>query len=108
MESIPTPELPEYLGEFPDLNLPSLDLPNLNLGLNVQMPQLSATRTTDGLFSDELFKFKTEIGVTPTGPLLKPQERKAGQRPEQRQQREEVVDLFSRDPFASPFDRNIV
>ena len=105
VESIPTPELPEYLGEFPDLNLP-----NINLGLNVQMPQLSATRTTDSLFSDELFKFKTEIGLTPTGPLLKPQERKAGQTPEQRQQRkeEEVVDLFSRDPFASPFDRNIV
>lgn len=108
VESIPTPELPEYLGEFPDLNLPSFDLPNINLGLNVQMPQLSATRTTDGLFSDELFKFKTEIGLTPTGPLLKPQERRAGQTPEQRQQREEVVDLFSRDPFASPFDRNIV
>jgi len=107
VESIPTPDMPEYLGEFPEF--PDLPLPDIKLGVNVQMPQLSATRTTDGLFSEELFKFKTKIGLTPTGPLLKPQERKAGQTPEQRQQRkEEVVDLFGRDPFASPLDRNIV
>ncbi len=51
---------------LPDVNLPSLDL-NLGGLLTgagaVAIPQLSATRTTDDLFKDELFKFQTEIGV---------------------------------------------
>lgn len=51
---------------LPDIGLPSLDL-NLSGLLTgagaVAIPQLPATRTTDNLFKDELFKFKTEIGV---------------------------------------------
>ena len=51
---------------LPDVDLPSLDL-NLGGLLTgagaVAIPQLSATRTTDDLFKDELFKFQTEIGV---------------------------------------------
>ena len=51
--------------------LPDIDLPSVNLNLGglltgagaVAIPQLSATRTTDDLFKDELFKFQTEIGV---------------------------------------------
>ena len=51
---------------LPDIDLPSVDL-NLGGLLTgtgaVAIPQLSATRTTDDLFKDELFKFQTEIGV---------------------------------------------
>ena len=51
---------------LPDVDLPSVDL-NLGGLLTgagaVAIPQLSATRTTDDLFKDELFKFQTEIGV---------------------------------------------
>ncbi len=85
--------------ETPDVDLPSIDLPSIDL--NLQLPQLampSATRTTDSLFSDELFKFKTKIGVTPQQALI--------EAPRRRQQREESVDLFE-DLFASPFDRNV-
>ncbi len=56
---------------LPDIDLPSVNLPSLDLNLGglltgagaVAIPQLSATRTTDDLFKDELFKFQTEIGV---------------------------------------------
>ena len=56
---------------LPDIDLPSVNLPSLDLNLGglltgagaVAVPQLSATRTTDDLFKDELFKFQTEIGV---------------------------------------------
>jgi hypothetical protein len=57
----------------------------------------SATRTTDGLFSNELFKFKTKIGVSPQQALI--------EAPRRRQQ-QQMVDLLE-DPFASPFDRNV-
>ena len=58
---------------------------------------VSGTRTTDSLFKDELFKFKTQIGVTPQQELI--------QEPRRRQQ-QQVVDLLE-NPFESPFDRNI-
>ena len=104
-EALPDiPDLPE-LPELPEL--PDLPLPDLKLGIDVQIPQLSATRTTDGLFGDELFKFKTKLGVTEAAPLIQPQERLAEQQ-EQQVEREEAVDLFGRDPFASSFNRNIV
>jgi hypothetical protein len=57
------------------IDLPSVDLPNLdfpNLGLNpslgstgmLELKYPSATRTTDALFNDELFKFKNKIEPT--------------------------------------------
>ena len=88
VESIETPDLPE------------VDLPSIDLNLDLQLPRVampSATRTTDGLFGDELFKFKTEIGVTPQQALIKA--------PRRRQQ-QQVADLLE-NPFTSPFDRNI-
>lgn len=58
---------------LPDIDLPSVDLPSFGLGfpqLNINLPegglltsQPSPTRTTDDLFKDELFKFKTEVGL---------------------------------------------
>ena len=66
--------LPNTSIDLPSVDLPSVDLPNLdlpNLGLNpslgstgmLELKYPSATRTTDALFGDELFEFKTEIGV---------------------------------------------
>ena len=58
---------------LPDIDFPSVDLPSFDLGfpqLNINLPegglltsQPSPTRTTDDLFKDELFKFKTEVGL---------------------------------------------
>ncbi len=58
---------------LPDIDLPSVDLPSVDLGfpqININLPegglltsQPSPTRTTDNLFKDELFKFKTEVGL---------------------------------------------
>jgi hypothetical protein len=58
---------------LPDIDLPSVDFPSFDLGfpqLNINLPeggllasQPSPTRTTDNLFKDELFKFKTEVGL---------------------------------------------
>lgn len=47
-----------------DINLPDFpDLPNIPMEGTTQTTVASPTRTTDSLFNDELFKFKTEIGV---------------------------------------------
>lgn len=62
----------------------------------------SATRTTDGLFNNELFKFKTQIKTTPQ-PMLQAQEQT---QPTAFEVTEEMVDLNT-NPFASSFDRNI-
>ncbi len=58
---------------LPDIDLPSVDLPSVDVGfpqININLPegglltsQPSPTRTTDDLFKDELFKFKTEVGL---------------------------------------------
>lgn len=48
-----------------DIDLPDLpDLPQAPLGTPIST-ELSPTRTTDGLFNNELFKFETEIGIDP-------------------------------------------
>ncbi len=67
--------LPNTSIDLPSVDLPSVDLPNLdlpNLGLNpslgstgmLELKYPSATRTTDALFGDELFKFKNKIEPT--------------------------------------------
>ena len=58
---------------LPDIDLPSVDLPSIDLPFDLR-PSLmsdtgedfipSPTRTTDSLFNDELFQFKTEIGIS--------------------------------------------
>ena len=58
---------------LPDIDLPSIDLPSMGLPFDLR-PSLmsdtgedfipSPTRTTDSLFNDELFQFKTEIGIS--------------------------------------------
>ena len=59
--------------EFPDIGLPDigLGLPDLGgvLGGLALMPQ-PATATTNKIFDNELFKFKTEIGITDTDALI--------------------------------------
>jgi hypothetical protein len=59
--------------EFPDIGLPdiSLGLPDLGgvLGGLALMPQ-PATATTNKIFDNELFKFKTEIGITDRDALI--------------------------------------
>ena len=64
--------------EFPDIGLPDIGLPDISLGLPdlggvlgglPLMPQ-PATATTNKIFDDELFKFKTEIGITDRDALI--------------------------------------
>ena len=64
--------------EFPDIGLPDIGLPNIGLGLPdlggvlgglALMPQ-PATATTNKIFDNELFKFKTEIGITDRDALI--------------------------------------
>ena len=59
--------------EFPDIGLPDigLGLPDLGgvLGGLALMPQ-PATATTNKIFDNELFKFKTEIGITDRDALI--------------------------------------
>ena len=51
---------------LPDIDLPSVDLPDSGLGMLTGSPQpLNATKTTDSLFRDELFKFKTKVEINP-------------------------------------------
>ena len=82
--------LPDLNLSLPDLNL---GLPDFNLGYNTGM--MSGTRTTDSLFGKDLFKFKTEIGVSPQEQLIQATSR--------RQQKQEYADLFE-DPFSSTFN----
>jgi len=79
---------------LPDIDLPSVDLPNISLGMLTGASTLSPTRTTDGLFKEDLFKLKTKIGISPVEQLL---------RTPQARQQQEVVGLYD-DPFASSFD----
>ena len=108
VESIETPDLPEV--DLPEVDLPSIDLPSIDLDLDLQLPRIampSATRTTDGLFGKELFRFQTEIGVSPQAPLIQaPTRRSAQVQQQQPQPREQYVDLFD-DPFDNPFARKV-
>ena len=61
-----------------DIGLPDIGLPDIGLGLPdlggvlgglALMPQ-PATATTNKIFDNELFKFKTEIGITDTDALI--------------------------------------
>lgn len=55
---------------LPDIDLPSIDLPSVDLTMSGMMATasgavpMSSTRTTDSLFADELFKFKTKVEDT--------------------------------------------
>ena len=64
--------------EFPDIGLPDIGLPDIGLGFPdlggvlgglALMPQ-PATATTNKIFDNELFKFKTEIGITDRDALI--------------------------------------
>tara|TARA_R110000764_G_scaffold178563_1_gene264749 strand:- start:288 stop:3251 length:2964 start_codon:yes stop_codon:yes gene_type:complete len=95
---LPEVDLPDI--DLPEVDLPEVDLPDLNLGLpdfnlGYNTGMMSGTRTTDSLFSKDLFKFKTEIGVSPQEQLIQATPR--------RQQKQEYADLFE-DPFASTFN----
>lgn len=85
------------LPDGPDIDLPDIDidLPNIGLGMLTGASTLSPTRTTDDIFKEDLFKFKTKIEVSPIEQLLRS--------PQARQQQQEVVGLYD-DPFASSFD----
>ena len=80
-------DLPDV--NLPDINLPNLNLPNFGLGdmgmmMGLMTPQANAT--TNKLFENELFKFKTKIGIT---------------------DRDAAVDIedFLSSPFSSSFDQ---
>lgn len=49
--------------ELPNISLSNLPLPSLNIRMQQETAAPSSTRTTDDLFSDELFQFKTQTGV---------------------------------------------
>jgi hypothetical protein len=66
--------------QLPDVDLPNMSLPDVNISLPglaqgmgllsaVLMPQ-PATATTNKIFDNELFKFKTEIGITDRDALI--------------------------------------
>lgn len=81
---------------LPSLGSVGIDLPKIGLGMLTGASTISPTRTTDDIFKDDLFKFKTKIEVSPLEQLLRsPQARQ--------QQQQEVVGLYD-DPFASSFD----
>jgi len=59
-------DLPDV--NLPDVNLPNVNLPNVNLNPSLNSSGMlnivrSPTATTDQLFGDELFKFKTQVGI---------------------------------------------
>ena len=62
--------LPNTSIDLPSVDLPSVNLPNLGLNPSLgstgmlELKYPSATRTTDALFNDELFKFKNKIEST--------------------------------------------
>ena len=96
IESVELPDKPELdLSGFGDIKLGGL---GLGFGAGGRP---SSSRTTDGLFGKELFKFKTKIGVSPEQPLMQATERKQGKR--QSEMPVEYADLFE-DPFENPFN----
>ena len=79
---------------LPSFGSLGIDLPKVSLGMLTGGSTLSPTRTTDGLFKEDLFKLKTKIGISPAEQLLRS--------PQTQQQ--EVAGLYA-DPFASSFDQ---
>ena len=96
---LPDIDLPDI--DLPDIDLPDIDLPDIDLNLpNFNMPSFGlgdmgmvmglmtpqANATTNKLFENELFKFKTEVGIT---------------------DREELIDIedFLTSSFSSSFDQ---
>jgi len=79
---------------LPSFGSLGIDLPNISLGMLTGGSTLSPTRTTDDIFKEDLFKFKTKIGISPVEQLLS----------SPTQQQQEVVGLYE-DPFASSFDK---
>ncbi len=76
-----------------------------------QQAAVAATRTTDGLFSDDLFKFSNRVELSPEQPLLQAQGKQAPQlipqapTPQLEIPQPEVDGLLEEeDPFASPFN----
>jgi len=65
---LPRIDLPSV--DLPRIDLPSVDLPSVDLTMSEMMATasgavpMSSTRTTDSLFADELFKFKTKVEDT--------------------------------------------
>ena len=82
---------------LPSFGSLGIDLPNIGLGMLTGGATLSPTRTTDDIFKEDLFKFKTKIGVSPVEQLLRTPV-------QQQRQQQEVVGLYE-DPFASSFDK---
>ena len=98
-QALPDIDLPDI--DLPDIDLPDIDLPDIDLNLpNFNMPSFGlgdmgmvmglmtpqANATTNKLFENELFKFKTEVGIT---------------------DREELIDIedFLTSSFSSSFDQ---
>ena len=79
---LPDINLPDI--NLPDFNLPSFTLGNMGMMMGLMAPQANAT--TNKLFENELFKFKTEVGIT---------------------DREELIDIedFLTSSFSSSFDQ---
>ena len=67
-DALPDIDLPSV--DLPSIDLPSIDLPSVDLTMPGMMATasgavpMSSTRTTDSLFADELFKFKTKVEDT--------------------------------------------
>ena len=80
---------------LPSFGSLGIDLPKTGLGLLTGGSTWSPTRTTDNLFKEDLFKLKTEIGISPVEQLI---------RSPQQQRQQEVAGLYE-DPFASSFDK---
>ena len=80
--NFPDINLPDI--NLPDFNLPSFTLGNMGMMMGLMTPQANAT--TNKLFENELFKFKTEVGIT---------------------DREELIDIedFLTSTFSSSFDQ---
>ena len=80
--NLPDINLPDI--NLPDFNLPSFTLGNMGMMTGLLTPQANAT--TNKLFENELFKFKTEVGIT---------------------DREELIDIedFLTSSFSSSFDQ---
>ena len=81
---LPDVNLPDIDLNLPDFNMPSFGLGDMGMVMGLMTPQANAT--TNKLFENELFKFKTEVGIT---------------------DREELIDIedFLTSTFSSSFDQ---
>ena len=81
---LPDIDLPDIDLNLPNFNMPSFGLGDMGIMMGLMTPQANAT--TNKLFENELFKFKTEVGIT---------------------DREELIDIedFLTSSFSSSFDQ---